>query len=95
MIDEAYIRIALTDGMGKWVPGTILGTYPLDNQFCWGDVAKFKIIRVTGLTDEIMAQISSKKLVVDFSIIATEDDMEKHRENLKIGSLGRLEHGAI
>lgn len=66
------LRIALTDGGGggnpKWEVGTVLESYPDDWEFCWGDEARFFLIKVAdgSLTAD---EIRRRKKKIDLDLI--------------------------
>jgi hypothetical protein len=79
------LRIALTDGGGKWIPGTVLGVYPDKFQFNWGDEAHFLLIRVpNGDVDEAFRNdVSKRKKVLELRDIVSEKTLSRHLNNMQ------------
>lgn len=74
------LRIALTDGGSKWLPGTILEKYPDDWAFNWGDEARFFLIKVAdgAVTED---DVLRRKKQVDLDLILSADSKAKYLAN--------------
>lgn len=76
---EAIIRIALTDDGGKWVPGTLLGAYPLDEaeKLGAGELGAFLCVRVsTGRYDMESLRAMRLRKVVDAGRFLSTESMQ-------------------
>lgn len=43
---EYYVVVSLTDDVGKWEPGTVVGVFPGNYEFNPGDISTFFVFRV-------------------------------------------------
>lgn len=80
-----WIRVAVTDGGGKWEPGTILRHYTANRaakDIGWGERANFLCMAVTNLTDEIKAAIIKRAVKVDLATVLTPAALEDARANI-------------
>ena len=79
----AILRIALTDGGGKWLPGTILAKHPDDFQFNWGDEARFLLLKVQddSVTD---VDAENRKKVIDLDVVLTSSEKASYQSNRSI-----------
>ncbi len=78
---ECFARLALTDGSGKWEPGTILELYPLDHEFNWGDQAHFMIV-FAELDESQIELIEQRKLKVPFGSFLSAESLQAYNDNL-------------
>jgi hypothetical protein len=74
---DAILRISITDDGGKWAPGTILGAYPVDEPFGAGDMASFRLVRVT--TSKSLAELKAMRRlkVLDLKEILTSGELSE------------------
>ncbi|TET36708.1 MAG: hypothetical protein E3J72_08095 [Planctomycetota bacterium] len=80
---ECHARMALTDGCGKWEPGTILELYPLDHHFEWGDQAHFLVISAE-LDETQIELIRQRKLKVPLESFLSPKSLKAYNDNLSL-----------